>query len=124
MDNNWKNPNFFTALKNALNGIKYNIKTSRNFKIQLIFAILAIALSILFKLSTIECAIIVLTIFIVLISEMINTAIETAIDMYTDQYNDKAKIAKDVAAGGVTISALASIIIGILIFLPKILEVI
>lgn len=123
MDNNWKNPNFLTALKNAINGIKYNVKTSRNFKIQLVFAFLVTVLCIFLKLSITEVSIIVLTISIVLITEMINTAIETTIDMYTTEYNGKAKIAKDVAAGAVTISAIASIIVGILIFLPKILDI-
>jgi diacylglycerol kinase len=121
MENNWKNPNFIVALKNSLNGILYTLKSGRNFKIQLVFAVLALILSFIFKISLLELAIIVLTIFLVLFAEMVNTAIETVTDMYTEEYNEKAKIAKDVAAGGVTLCAICSIIIGIIIFIPKIL---
>lgn len=124
MENKWKNPNFIIALKNALNGIIYTFKIGRNFKIQLFFAIIAIIMSIFFKISLVEIAIIILTIFLVLFAEIMNTAIETSVDMCTQEYNEKAKIAKDVAAGGVTICAISSVIIGIIIFLPKILEIV
>lgn len=124
MENKWKNPNFIIALKNALNGIIYTFKTGRNFKIQLFFAIIAIIMSIFLKISLVEIAIIILTIFLVLFAEIMNTAIETSVDMCTQEYNEKAKIAKDVAAGGVTICAISSVIVGIIIFLPKILEIV
>lgn len=124
MEHKWKNPNFIIALKNALNGIIYTFKTGRNFKIQLFFAIIAIIMSIFLKISLVEIAIIILTIFLVLFAEIMNTAIETSVDMCTQEYNEKAKIAKDVAAGGVTICAISSVIVGIIIFLPKILEIV
>lgn len=123
MENKWKNKNFWVALKNAFNGIKYVLKTQRNLKIQLVFAIIAIFFSALFKISLIEWAIIILIIFLVLFSEIFNTAIETVVDMITLEYNEKAKITKDVAAGGVTIIAIASIILGSIIFVPKILNI-
>ena len=53
--------------------------------------------------------------------ELINTAIETTVDLITKEKNEKAKIAKDVAAGAVLVSAIASAIIGVIIFVPKIL---
>ncbi len=124
MENKWKNPNFIIALKNAFNGIIYTFKTGRNFKIQLFFAIIAIIMSIFLKITLVEFAIIILTIFLVLFAEMINTVIETVVNMYTQEYNEDAKIAKDIAAGGVTICSIASLIIGIIIFLPKILEIV
>ena len=122
MENKWKNPNFFQSLKNAFNGIKYVIKTGKNIKIQLLFAAFVIIASILFKVSNTEFAILVLTIFFVLALEFINTAIENCVDMYTTEYNEIAKIVKDVSAGAVTLGAIASVIIGLLIFLPQILE--
>lgn len=124
MENNWKNPNFIVSLKNALNGIKYAFKIGKNLKIQILFALLAIAMSIFLKISLLEFAVIILTIFFVLFAEMINTVIETVVDMYTQEYNEKAKIAKDIAAGAVTINAICSIIVGAIIFLPQILEII
>ncbi len=124
MDNKWRNKNFFEALKNSINGILYVITTQRNFKIQLFFAILAIVLSVLLKLNFIEIIIILIVISSVFVLEFFNTIIETIIDMYTQEYNEKAKIAKDIAAGIVTIMSIFSIIIGGIIFLPKILEII
>ena len=124
MENKWKNPNFFQSLKNALNGIKEVVKTGRNIKIQIVFAILAIIMGIIFKINNIEALILVLTIFGVLITEFINTAIEMLADLYTTEYNEKIKILKDIGAGAVTLSAIASVIIGIIMFLPKILNLI
>lgn len=124
MENKWKNPNFFQSLKNAINGIKEIIKTGRNIKIQIVFAILAIIMGIILKISKIEAVILVLTIFLVLVSESLNTAIEMLADLYTTEYNEKIKILKDIGAGAVTLAAIASVIIGIIMFLQKILELI
>lgn len=124
MENKWKNPNFFQSLKNAINGIKEIVKTGRNIKIQIIFAIIAIIAGIVLKISNIEALILVLTIFLVLISEFMNTAIEMLADLYTTEYNEKIKIMKDIGAGAVTLSAIASVIVGVIMFLPKILELI
>lgn len=122
MKNKWRNKNFFNALKNALNGMCYTIKNENNIKIQLVIAIVVIIMSIIFKISIIEACIIIITIFFVLFAEFVNTAIEATVDLYTEEYNEKAKIAKDVAAAGVTLSAISSVIVGVLIFLPKIIK--
>lgn len=121
MENKWKNKNFFVSLKNSFNGIKYVFITQRNLKIQFLFAILATILGCILKISLVEWSIIVLLIFMVFLSEIFNTAIETVVDMITIEYNEKAKTAKDISAGGVTLVAISSVIIGILIFLPKII---
>lgn len=124
MESKWKNRNFFVALKNALNGVIYVIKKERNIKIELIFALFAIVASVILKLSLIEIAIIVLIIFLVFFSEFINTFLEITLDLYTEEYNEKVKIAKDIVAGSVLLISIASVIIGVLIFLPKILNII
>ena len=123
MENKWKNQNFFKALKNALNGIGYTIKTQRNIKIQLCFAIFAIIFGFLFKISNIEWMILTTIIFLVLITELFNTAIETVVDLYTEEYNEKAKIAKDVSAGAVLIMSICSLITGTVLFIPKLIEI-
>lgn len=122
MENKWKNPNFFQSLKNAINGILCIIKTGKNIKIQLIFAIIAIIAGIIFKITSIEFLILVLTVFFVLVSEFMNTAIENLCDLYTTEYNEKIKVIKDIAAGAVTLSAIASVCVGLIMFLPKILR--
>ena len=71
-----------------------------------------------------EILILILTIFLVFISEFFNTAVENLCDLYTNEYNEKVKIIKDIGAGAVTLSAIASVIVGIIMFLPKILNII
>ena len=122
MENKWKNKNFFQSLKNAINGIKFVWQYGSNIKIQFVFAIFAIILGGILKLSLVEFAILILTIFIVLICEVINTAIEKIVDLYTLEYNEIAKVVKDSAAGAVTLSASMSVVIGIILFLPKIIN--
>ena len=124
MENKWKNPNFFQSLKNALNGINEIIKTGRNIKIQIVFAIFAVIMGIVLKINNIEALILVLTIFFVIVSEFMNTAIEMLADLYSTEYNEKIKILKDIGAGAVALSAIASVIVGIIMFLPKILNLI
>lgn len=77
---------------------------------------------IFFKISNIEAIILVLTIFLVFIAEFINTAIEKLADLYTTEYNENIKIIKDIGAGSVTISVIASVIVGVIMFLPKIIK--
>ena len=71
----------------------------------------------------IEFCIIIFVIFFVLFAELINTAIEKSIDVYTQEYNENAKIAKDIAAGAVTLTSIAAVLIGAIIFLPQILNI-
>ena len=65
----------------------------------------------------------VLLIGLVLAAEVINTTIENLVDMYTKDYNERAKVVKDTAAGTVLILAITAVIIGLMIFVPKIILV-
>jgi diacylglycerol kinase (ATP) len=118
---NFKNQTFIQALKNTINGIIYTYKTSRNLKVETIIGVCAIILAIVLKLSKTEWPILVITMFLVLMAEMINSAIEETVDLITEEYNDKAKNAKDIAGGAVTLTSLMSIIIGIILFLDKLI---
>lgn len=108
------------SFKHAINGIVYSFITQRNIRIHFFIALIVLVLGIIVKLQYYEMLIILLTINVVIAVEMINTAIEKTIDLITEEYKLLAKIAKDVAAGAVLISAITSIIIGILIFYNKI----
>jgi len=121
MGKKWKNKNFLEALINSIKGIGFTIKTELNIKIQLVFMCLVIIAGFVFKISLMEWGLLVLTIFVVLFAEMTNTAIENTVDLVTEEYNEKAKVAKDVASGAVLLTAIMSVIIGLIIFLPKIL---
>lgn len=105
----------------AWQGIVAVIKSEKNFQIHLIFALLVILISFYVKLNMIEWIIIVLTIGLVLLLEMINTIIEKLIDFVIPEIHPTAKLIKDIAAGAVLVSAIMAIIVGLIIFTPKIL---
>ena len=107
------------AFNVAIEGILYTFKSERNMKIHYFVAVVVFIASLFFDLSRIEMMMLVFSISLVVISEMFNTAIEKTIDMVTDEYNVLAKIAKDVAAGGVLIASLNSVVIGYLLFYDK-----
>lgn len=111
-----KNDNFIEAWYNAINGIIYTATTQRNFRIQLILAVIVLALSLFYGLNTTEFLCLVFALFFVIFAEMLNTAIETVVDLFVDVYHPKAKIAKDVAAGAVVLSACNALIVGYFIF--------
>lgn len=105
----------------AFKGIDDVIKHEPNMKIHVVVAILVVIMAIILKVSIIEWIILVLLIGAVLAAETINTTIENLVDMYTKEYDEKAKIVKDTAAGTVLILAITSAIIGLIIFIPKII---
>lgn len=110
------------SFKYAFAGIFYVILTQRNMKIHVTAALIAILACFLLGVSRLEWAIIVLTIFMVLVAETINTAIEKTIDMFTMEYHPLAKKAKNMAAGAVLFTAINALIIAGIIFGPYILE--
>ena len=115
----WKNKNFFEALKNSINGIKFAFKNELNLKIQSTFAIIAILFGVWLKLQKVEWAILTLTISSVFFAELLNTAIEEMLDLYTEEYNEKIKIVKDISSGAVLVTAFSAVVIGSFLFLPK-----
>lgn len=106
----------------AVEGIWYALKYNQNLRIHFFIAILVILASLYFKVNPFEMGILGIMILLVIASEMINTAIEEMADLITKEHKEEAKIAKDVAAGMVLVTALGSVIVGILIFLPYILK--
>ena len=113
--------NVFISFKYALNGIYYVFKTSRNFKIQLVFALISLIIGSLLQISKSSYLILVATIMSVLILETLNTSIETIVDLVIKkEFSNLAKIAKDTSAGAVLLASINSVIIGVYIFIPKI----
>jgi len=103
----------------AWNGIMDAVRSERNFRIHLAFGLLAIFTGFLLRISRVEWALIVLVIGMVLVTELFNTAIEKVIDYLKPDIHPSAKFVKDVAAGTVLISAFAAVVIGCLIFIPR-----
>ena len=122
-DKRLKNSGFIDAWKNATNGIIYATTTQGNIKKQLIIAIIVVIASLFFNLSKAEFLCFMFTIVLIIFAEMVNTAIETVVDLYVDVYHPKAKIAKDVAAGGVVITAINAVIVAYFLFFDKITDI-
>ena len=113
------NKNFLDAWKNAINGIIYATTTQGNVKKQLVIAVIVVIISLFFDLNKAEFLCFMFTIILIIFAEMVNTAIETVVDLYTDLYHPKAKIAKDVAAGGVVITTINAVIVAYFLFFDK-----
>lgn len=109
------------SFKYAFEGIFTGIKEEQNMKIHISIMILVIVFGIMLKISKIEWIICIALFGLVISMELINTAIENTVDLITKENNQQAKIAKDVAAGAVLVSAIVSSVIGLMIFIPKIL---
>lgn len=116
------NSGFFDSCKNAVNGIIYGTTTQSNVKKQLVIIAFFILISLFFNLSKVEFLCLIISVVLIIFAEMVNTAIETVVDLYTDLYHPKAKIAKDVAAGGVVITALNAVVVAYFLFFDKIGE--
>lgn len=86
--------------------------------------IVVILLGVYFSINSTEWLILIFTINTVLVAEMVNTAIEAMVDLITLERRVDAKVAKDVASAMVLVSAILSIVIALIIFLPKILNTI
>lgn len=109
------------SFEHAGRGIKIFLKTTHNAWVEIFFGIGSILLGFYFGISPIEWLFVGLSIGIVLTAEAFNTAIEFDIDLTSPEYHPYAKYTKDIAAGAVLISSITAIIVGLVIFIPKIL---
>lgn len=104
----------------AFAGIKYLFAKEVNAKIHFFAALLAIIVGFLLKISFTEWAVVILCIGMVISAEAMNTSIEAICDKVSPEFSDLVKVAKDVAAGAVLILAVCSVVVAVLIFVPKI----
>ena len=114
-----KEKKIINSFKYAFEGIFTAFKAEKNMKIHFIIMLLVIILGIMLKISSVEWIICIILFGFVISLELVNTAIENTVDLITQEKNPKAKIAKDVAAGAVLISAITAAVIGLIIFVPK-----
>ena len=92
-------------------------------KIHILMMLLVAIAGIILKINVIEWIICIILFAIVISAELFNTAIETVVNMITMEKNEKAKIAKDVSAGAVLVTAIGSAIVGLIIFIPKVVNI-
>ena len=107
----------------AIEGIWSSFRTERNMKIHDFIMILVVLLGIFLHISVTEWMICIILFALVIGAELFNTAIEAVVDMISLEKSSQAKLAKDVSAGAVLVFAIASIIVGLIIFVPKIIDI-
>lgn len=119
MVNHW---NLLKSFSYAFEGVLYALKHNQNLRIHFMTAGIVILASLFFEVTPFEMGILGVMILLVISAEMVNTAIEQMVDLIVNEHKKEAKIAKDVAAGMVLLTALGSVIVGILVFVPHILS--
>lgn len=110
------------SFKYAIDGLKYAFTYEQNILVHVIITIVVLLGGIFLKISFFEWLILFIVIGLVIATELINTAIEATIDLITNEINPLAKVAKDTAAAAVLVFSLVALIVGLLIFVPKIIE--
>ncbi|MBQ8540720.1 MAG: diacylglycerol kinase family protein [Clostridia bacterium] len=113
-----KNKSFFSSFTYALKGIKEVIKTERNFRFDLVMALLVVICSVVFPLLKWERCVVYSLCALCLFAECMNSAIEALVDLASPEFHPLAGKAKDISAGAALICALLSAIIGLYIFVP------
>jgi undecaprenol kinase len=111
---------FKFSFRNALVGIQTAYRTQKNLRIHLLVSLFVIIAAFILEVTYTDWFILILTIMLVIISEIFNTALEFTVDLFSPDFNQQAKKAKDISAAGVLVTSLFAVLIGILIFLPKI----
>lgn len=119
--NVWRTVKYSEKFSNAFRGIYVVFKTTKHLFIHIVVSLIAIVFGFYFKVSSLEWIALVFAIGFVLVSESFNTAIEIDIDLTSPEYHPYARDTKDVAAASVLLSVFTAIIVGLIIFLPKIL---
>ena len=119
---NKKSKNIIDSFKYAIEGLIYGITKVRNMRIHILFTILVVFGGLFFKITRYEYLICLVFIALVISLELMNTAIEDVVDLASPEVHPLAKKAKDVAAASVLVSSAISFIVGIAIFMPRILN--
>ena len=118
-----KTKKLINSFKYAFSGIVTAFKSEKNMKIHFTMMMLVIIFGILLKISLNEWLVCIMLFCMVIGSEMINTAVENVVNLAMPTKNEVAKNAKDISAGAVLVFAIGSAIIGLIIFIPKIINV-
>lgn len=110
------------SLSYAWNGLVYVYSSERNMRVHVFIASLVVSLCVVVGVDRVEFFMVILAVSGVLCAELLNTLVESLVDLMEPEYNLIAKRVKDIAAGGVLLTAFLSIAVGILVFYPVLLE--
>lgn len=115
----FRNNKLLKSMSYAIEGIMHTLTTQRNMRIHFAVAFLAMILSLVLDISKLEIMLVFFSIVMVVAAELFNTAIEAVVDLFTSDYHPLAKIAKDVAAGAVLLTAVHAVIVAFFVFFDK-----
>jgi len=119
----FRHTNTLASFMAAHRGIMLAVKSQRNFRTGFFLSLLVIFSAVLLKFTFVEMAIVAVAIGFVLFAELTNTAVEFVVDAYfRTKYSEIAKMTKDIAAGAVLLAIYISAVIGMLLFLPKLIQ--
>ncbi len=113
---------FLKGFYYAWQGIIHVLRYERNARAHLLFAVLAFLLGIYLRVSNAELAAIFFAVIIVFLAEIFNTAIEKTLDLIDTEHNHRIMVIKDMAAGAVLVSAIAALMLGVVIFMPHVVQ--
>jgi diacylglycerol kinase (ATP) len=107
----------------AFQGLVAAVRHQRNMRVHLVLAFAVLLVSIFLNLSRLQLVMVIMAVAFVFITELINSAIEAVVDMVTDQFDPRAKVAKDMAAGAVLVSAINALIVAYLVLADRLTHV-
>jgi diacylglycerol kinase (ATP) len=111
------------SFRHAADGIVHAWRTQPNLRIQVAVGAAAAALGVALRLPGRDAAVLALTVVLVLVLEMLNTVVEATVDLASPRVHPLARTAKDVAAGAVLVASAGSVVVGICLFLPRLLAI-
>jgi diacylglycerol kinase (ATP) len=112
------------AFRCALEGIAYTFRTQRNFRVQTVFAIVALVMAALLRVPAFGWLAIVVCIGVVFSLECVNTALESLADKVSPEWHELVKRAKDCAAGAVLLAAAMSLVVAAIVYIPALLALV
>lgn len=115
-NNNTEIRNLIKSFRYAFRGLIHTIKNERNMRIHIVVMLLVAFFSCLYALEPNQYAVLFLCFGFVITAEMVNTAIEALVNLESPAYDNLARIAKDVAAGAVFVSAIITVIVACFLF--------
>ncbi len=111
-----RKPPIHKSFWNAISGVFWMLKSERNFQIEVFALLINLFLIVILKVSSVDAAIIIAVSFTVLSLEILNTCVEKICDIIQPDFDQRIKIIKDMAAGSVFLMAMASVVVGVLIY--------
>ena len=120
----FKSQNFNAKIENARHGINLALKAEKNLRIHSIIALIVVIIDAILHVGCLKLSILLVTIALVVLAEMLNSALEFAVDaLYKNKYSRLVKFAKDISAGAVLFVSFIAVLIGLLIFIPEIINI-